>query len=82
MSAAINEVAGNTNRTAEQTGLAVSYLADGQTHIQQSLGSASSLKNTMINVADVIEQVRTDSQGISSVMDVIIASLGKLTCLP
>ncbi len=71
MSAAINEVAGNTNRTAEQTSLAVTYLADGQTYIQQSLGSASSLKDTMVNVAKVIEQVRMDSQGISSVMDVI-----------
>ena len=71
MSAAINEVAGNTARTAEQTHRAVSFLQEGQNSIGQSLTGAHDLEQTMLSVASVIEQVRADSQGIRSVMDVI-----------
>ena len=71
MAATVQEVASNTVTADESAQNARNETAAGQKVVQDNIQITNTLSNEIKNAADVIQALKSDSEGIGSVLDVI-----------
>jgi methyl-accepting chemotaxis protein len=71
MSASAQNIADNTNQTAEAAQQANKVSTDGKNIVDQTIQSTQDLENVINNASSVIEQLGEDSKSIGSILDVI-----------
>ncbi|MBU2709836.1 methyl-accepting chemotaxis protein [Zooshikella harenae] len=73
MSCAANEVANNAAETAQSAGAANESVLEGQDIVNRSASTIQQLSDEVAHAVSVIEQLKEDSENISSILDVIIS---------
>ncbi|WP_027706713.1 methyl-accepting chemotaxis protein [Zooshikella ganghwensis] len=73
MSCAANEVASNAAATAQSAGAANESVLEGQEIVNRSASTIQQLSDEVEHAVKVIEQLKEDSENISSILDVIIS---------